>query len=134
MSVVVGYVPDATGVLAIRTAAQEARWRGTEVVVVNVVGASGYTTPTAADEKNLDSIDELLAREGVQHTIRTFGSESGVRPPEAILEVAEETSAELIVVGIKRRSAVAKAVLGSTAQRVLTGADCPVLSVRADDE
>lgn len=133
MSIVVGYVPDATGLLAVKQAAQQARWRETDVVVVNVIGPTGYSTPTAADEKVMDAIDELLAGQGVQHTVRTVGSEEGARPAEAILEIAAEVDADLIVVGIKRRSAVAKAVLGSTAQRVLTGAHCPVLSVRADD-
>ncbi|SHG16703.1 Nucleotide-binding universal stress protein, UspA family [Jatrophihabitans endophyticus] len=133
MSVVVGYVPDATGLLAVRQAAQEATWRGTDVVIVNVIGASGYTTPTAADEQHMDSVAALLADGGVAHTVRTVGAEEGVRPAEAILQIADEVSADLIVVGIKRRSAVAKAVLGSTAQRVLTGAVCPVLAVRSDD-
>ena len=69
----------------------------------------------------------------MQHSIRTVDLETATRPAEAILEIAEETGADLIVVGIKRRSAVAKAVLGSTAQRVIVGATCPVLAVRADD-
>src|SRR3954462_15100805 len=37
MSVVVGYVPDATGLLALQEARQQAQWRATELVVVNVV-------------------------------------------------------------------------------------------------
>jgi nucleotide-binding universal stress UspA family protein len=35
------------------------------------------------------------------------------------------------VVGMHRRSPVGKALLGSTAQRILLGAPCPVLAVRA---
>jgi nucleotide-binding universal stress UspA family protein len=132
MSVVVGYVPDATGLLAVRQAAREAQWRGTEVVIVNVVDAAGYTRPTAADEQNLDGVAKQLTDEGVRFTIRHI-EQTSERPSEALLHAAEETGAELIVVGIKRRSAVAKAVLGSTAQRVLVGARCPVLSVRSDD-
>lgn len=133
MSVVVGYVPDETGLLAVRQAAQEARWRDTEIVVVNVVGAAGYTTPTAADEKTIDAIEAELVADGVRYAIRHIEDDGEQKPSDAILTAAEETNADLIVVGIKRRSAVAKAVLGSTAQRVLLGATCPVLAVRASE-
>ena len=132
MSVVVGYVPDATRTLAVRQAAQQAQWRDTEVVIVNVVGAAGYQRPTAADEQNLDAIAVELKTAGVRFTIEHI-DDAAARPAETLLSVAAETDAELIVVGIKRMSAVAKAVLGSTAQRVLVGATCPVLAVRSED-
>jgi nucleotide-binding universal stress UspA family protein len=51
-----------------------------------------------------------------------------------LLAAARDAGAELIVLGIKRRSPVVKAVLGSTVQRVLVDAHCPVLCVRAVDE
>jgi signal transduction histidine kinase len=46
---------------------------------------------------------------------------------------AEEVGADLVVVGLQRRSPVGKALLGSNAQRILLGATCPVLAVRAHD-
>lgn len=130
MSVVVGYVPDATGFLAVTEAARQAGWRGTDLVIVNVVGAAGYTTPTSADEKDLDALDARLTEDGVPHTIQHVDSPNG-HVSDEILRVAQETGAELVVVGLQRRSAVAKALLGSNAQRILLEADCPVLAVRA---
>jgi nucleotide-binding universal stress UspA family protein len=130
MSVVVGYVPDATGLLAVREAAQQAQWRDTELVLVNVVGAAGYVVPTAADERTLDAVSGRLTEQGVRFTVRQV-EQSLDRPSEVILAVAEETGAELIVVGVHRTSPVVKAVLGSTVQRVLADATCPVLCVRA---
>jgi nucleotide-binding universal stress UspA family protein len=50
-----------------------------------------------------------------------------------VLGVAEEVGAELLVVGLHRRSPVGKALLGSNAQQILLNARCPVLAVRADD-
>jgi nucleotide-binding universal stress UspA family protein len=41
VTVVVGYVPDATGYLAVTEAIREARWRDADVVVVNVVDSVG---------------------------------------------------------------------------------------------
>jgi nucleotide-binding universal stress UspA family protein len=119
--------------LAVRQAAQEALWRGTELVVVNVIDAAGYARPTAADERELDAVAAQLTEDGVRFTVRLVDQET-THTAQTLLAVAEETAAELIVVGIQRTSAVAKAVLGSTAQRVLLGARCPVLSVRAGQD
>jgi nucleotide-binding universal stress UspA family protein len=132
MTVVVGYVPDATGYLAVTEAARQAQWRGTEVVVVNVIGPGGYTTPTPADEQQLDALAARLTDDGVRFSIRHLDQELD-HVSDEILRVARETGADLIVVGMHRRSAVAKMVLGSNAQRVLLEASCPVLSVRADE-
>ncbi len=130
MTVVVGYVPDATGWLAVQEAARQATWRQTDLLIVNVVGAAGYTTPTSADEKDLDALDARLTEDGVPHTIQHVDQPAG-HVSDEILRVAQEVGAELVVVGLQRRSAVAKALLGSNAQRILLEADCPVLAVRA---
>ena len=132
MTVVVSYVPDATGYLAVTEAAREALWRETDVVVVNVVDSAGYTRPTAADERDLDALAARLAAQGVPHRIRLLdvGAETAA---DAVLGVAREVGAELLVVGMHRRSPVGKALLGSNAQRILLNATCPVPAVRADD-
>ena len=131
MTVVVGYVPDASGYLAVTEAVRETRWRETDVVVVNVVDSVGYTRPTAADELDLDALTARLDSKGVPHRIRHLDIGSGAAS-DAILRVAEEVDAELLVVGIHRRSPVGKVLLGSNAQRILLNATCPVLAVRAE--
>ncbi len=130
MTVVVGYVPTDTGFLAVTEAERQAAWRGTDLVIVNVVGTEGYATPTAADERDLDALTRNLTSRGTDFAIRHIESDVD-DASDQILKVAAETNAELIVVGLQRRSAVAKALLGSNAQRILLGAACPVLSVRA---
>jgi nucleotide-binding universal stress UspA family protein len=52
-------------------------------------------------------------------------------PAEAILRVATEAGADLVVVGAGRRGRLAHAFLGTIAQRVLRAASAPVLVVRA---
>jgi nucleotide-binding universal stress UspA family protein len=44
-----------------------------------------------------------------------------------IARIAADRSADLIVIGLAKRSRVGKALLGSDAQRVLLSARCPVL-------
>jgi nucleotide-binding universal stress UspA family protein len=130
MTVVVGYVPDPTGYLAVTEAVREATWRGTDVIVVNAVDQAGYVRPTAADELDLDALAERLTTDGVRHEIRHVDIGAG-QASDAILSAVEQADAELVVVGMHRRSPVGKAFLGSNAQRVLLDAPCPVLAVRA---
>jgi nucleotide-binding universal stress UspA family protein len=51
-------------------------------------------------------------------------------PSERIVEVARAEEADLIVVGCRGRSKLAKMLLGSVASRVIAAASCPVLVVR----
>jgi nucleotide-binding universal stress UspA family protein len=50
---------------------------------------------------------------------------------EELAEVVEETSAVLLVIGLLRRSAVGKLLMGSAAQRILLDVECPILAVTA---
>ena len=47
--------------------------------------------------------------------------------------MADDVSASMIVVGLHRRSPLGKAIMGSTAQKIMLGAAAPVLSVRPTD-
>ena len=56
----------------------------------------------------------------------------GFEPAEDLIGIAADVDAELIVIGLRRRSPVGKLILGSNAQRILLDAKCPVLAVKAD--
>lgn len=53
-------------------------------------------------------------------------------PPRMILDQATAAGADLIAMGTHGRSAVDHLLLGSTAERVLGAASCPVLTVRCE--
>lgn len=127
MTVVVGYVPDPTGYLAVSKAVREARWRETDVVV-NAIDSAGYVRPAAAAERDLEALAARLNDDGVPHRIRHLDIGGGTAS-DAVLGVAEEVGADLLVVGIHRRSPVGKALLGSNAQRILVNATCPDIAL-----
>ena len=55
-------------------------------------------------------------------------------PPEVILGEADEVGADLIAMGTHGRTGLAHLVLGSTAERVVQRAKCPVLTVRSEEQ
>jgi nucleotide-binding universal stress UspA family protein len=58
---------------------------------------------------------------------------SGEPPADAILSAADQVDADLIVLGTRGRSGVARALLGSTAEKVTRHATRPVLTTKTCD-
>lgn len=127
--IVVGYLPTPEGSAAIDHAIARARADGARLVVVNTGRNGDYSHPSFASAQDLDALDDELTRAGIDHEIRQ--PTDGNPAAEAILAASLETSAELVVIGIRRRSPVGKLITGSTAQHVLLDAPCPVLAVKA---
>lgn len=126
-TVVVGYVPKPEGHAAVRAAVAEAQLRSADLLVVS--SQRGGDEESAAAEQELDSVRATLDESGVVYEVRQVGR--GFEPAEDLLSIAEASSAELIVIGLRRRSPVGKLILGSNAQRILLDAHCPVLAVKA---
>jgi nucleotide-binding universal stress UspA family protein len=129
--IVVGYVPKPEGDAALRLAAREATLRGASLVIVNSHrGGHEFDDADAlAATSQLDSIRDQLAATGIEHEVRQLVR--GADPAEDLVAVAGEVAADLIVIGLRRRSPVGKLILGSNAQRILLDAPCPVLAVKA---
>lgn len=123
-SVVVGYVPKPEGEAALSTAITEARLRGADLIVVN-----SHRARTGEGEPDLGEARATLDASGVTYDIRQLTR--GFEAAEDLVSVAEAADAELIVIGLRRRTPVGKLILGSNAQRVLLDAHCPVLAVKA---
>ena len=129
MTVTLAYVFTPEGDAALAATLEEAQRRSTDVVVVNVTRpATGEASPYS-EEQALDAVQAKLAEAGVASEVRELPA--GTDPVEAIIEAARDTGSELVVIGLRRRSALGKLVLGSTAQRLLLGLDSPVLAVKA---
>lgn len=129
MTIVVGYVPSPEGEAAVRAAAEEARRRNEDVVVMNASTGDRYVETRYATPEQLAQVRDQLAGEGITVDIRQASHARDAA--EEILTTAEEVNASVIVVGVRHRSPVGKVLMGSTSQRVILDAKCPVLSVKS---
>ncbi len=132
MAIVVGYVPTKEGRAALHAAVKESKLRNSTLVVINSNrgGRDLEADDAAKYEQELADIKAELDDAGVEHQVRQLVR--GMEPSEDLIAVAEEVGAELIVIGLRRRTPVGKLILGSNAQRILLDASCPVLAVKAD--
>jgi nucleotide-binding universal stress UspA family protein len=132
-SIVVGYVAKPEGRAALRRAAEEARLRGAKLVVVNSRrgGREADTDDASDSDAELKAVHDELTDAGVDHELRQVVR--GTDPADDLIDVAVEVAADFIVIGLRRRSPVGKLILGSSAQRVLLDAPCPVLAVKAGE-
>ena len=127
MSIVIAYSPDIYGRAALDHGLAEALLRETRLVVVNATRGDSLVDSHYAHEDEVQQVLDRLEAEGVDAKVRR-----DVVPDiaDAVLAVAKEEDATLIVVGVRHRTPVGKMLLGSVAQRVILDASCPVLAVK----
>lgn len=140
MTIVVAYAPTPEGEAALAAAADEAVVRSARLLIVRAVRIASSENTSAARERARDvaseraSLDELAsttATRGIEVSAETAVVDRPDTVADAVLAVVAREDAELLVVGVRRRSPVGKAVLGSDAQELLLQADCPVLAIKA---
>jgi len=150
--IVCGYLRTPEGEAALHEAIREAQFRRAHLTVLhsratsteNSADGTGFVeheliepadrpeslAPPEAGfyEEELAWLDRVLSSRGVSHTVKEVPT--GHSAGEDIVRVAHEEGADLIVIGIRRRSRIGKLLLGSDAQTILLEASCPVLAVR----
>lgn len=82
------------------------------------------------DELSQIVITGLIAA-AAPREVRTFAHARFGKPAVEILRLAEEVGADLIIVGSHNHTGVRRWLLGSTAERVVREAGCPVVVARA---
>ena len=128
--VVVGYIASPEGEAAVRQGIEEARLRDVKLTVVYSDHGAQLDSATAVQRADaLDRVQAMLQDAGVEHDVRHLVR--GQDPVHDVLDTAEQTTADIIVIGIRRRTPVGKLVLGSHSQSILLEAPMPVLAVKA---
>lgn len=128
MTVLVGYVPTPEGEAALAAAIAEAAVRGSDLVVLNSPRRGATVDTQLVDEQSADQLVARAAEQGV--TARVDQAERGADIVDVFEALVEQTSADLVVIGLRRRSPVGKLVMGSDAQRLLLALDTAVLAVK----
>lgn len=124
MTVLVAYNDSPQGEAAFDAAVKEARRRSTTLTVL-VLTPQPQASPIPAH------LAGLLAAAGPETVVDVAFRSDSIDVADAVLDHAERSEAEAIVIGSRKRSAVGKFLLGSTIQRVLLDAAVPVLVIKA---
>jgi nucleotide-binding universal stress UspA family protein len=127
-----GYDPTGADPAPVRFGIEAARFTGAPLVIAAVVGARGLAAGVLDEGLSGDATTELeqlmeeIAPEGIAVKTRELRGTSAAR---ALHEAAEELDAGLLVVGSTRRGVMGRILPGSTAERLMHGAPCPVAVV-----
>ena len=115
MTVMVAVPDSPEGRTALSAAIDEARLRATDLVVLNL---------------GLGPLDLVGMPSDLGVTVKKRTGYADLA--DCVLAALDEDAgrAELLVIGMKRRSPIGKALLGSLSQRLLLEADVPVLAVK----
>ena len=124
MTVLVAYAPASEGREALSEGIKDAHLRKSDLLIVNIGRGHHDLEP-----EEVRGLETRLAEAGLGLTI-----ESSVLsdPGDAVIQIAQDRNVDMIVIGLRHRSMVGKLILGSTVQRILLDATCPVLAVRSD--
>lgn len=102
---------------------------GTEADMMSIPSAYYGRELMGILEERLNEVGKKGRDEGIEvNTILTMGV-----PFVEIVRIARQKKMDLIVVSTHGRTGLKHAILGSTAERVVRKAPCPVLSVRPPD-
>ena len=119
MTIVVAYADTPPGHAAVAAAVAESSRERETVIIVPAV--RGDDAPDVAEVET--RWPDLAGRVEVERG--DLGD-----PSDTVVQVAQRRDARLVVLGLRARTPVGKLVFGSTAQRILLDATCPVLAVK----
>lgn len=132
MKIVVGFIDNPEGQAAIDKAIEEAKLRDASLVVINskLGGRHDEAEDYIAMAKAMEDLEARLNETGIAYDIHEYAR--GQKPAKDIVQAVEEHGADMIVIGIRKRSATGKMLLGSNALDILHDATVPVLCVKAE--
>lgn len=119
MTVMVAVPDSPEGVAALAAAAAEAELLRADLVAINLA---------------LTPLDTSTVPPTTKVTVLERHGKSDRDPVDAVLADIEEYGVQRLVIGIKRRTPVGKALLGSVSQRLLLEAPVPILAVKLNGD
>jgi nucleotide-binding universal stress UspA family protein len=114
---------------------------GSEIILFQVVpfmpiyGSPELVTPLIIDEKQKESAEKYLLALSEELKLKGIKVSSAVKTGQQvaveIIDFAKENGVDLIIMSTHGRSGITRWVLGSTALKVLTRAETPILLMRS---
>ena len=129
MKIVIGYTPSPEGEAALTCAILEASAHGADLLVINASHGDRYVDPHFASDDQLDTVRRQLDDSGLNYELKQLVR--GLDASEELVNATKPDDVEMVVIGLRHRTAVGKFLLGSTSQQIILNADCPVLGVKA---
>ncbi|MGO1561451.1 MAG: universal stress protein [Actinomycetaceae bacterium] len=129
MAVIVTYLSTPEGAAALRHGIRMARERDEPLKVVDGSGGRAHVAGESG-EPPFAEVGSLLSDSGLEWTVAD-PAPAGENLDDTASLAVEDPAADIIVVGIRQRSAVGKFLLGSSTQRLLLTVECPVVVVKA---
>ena len=129
MTILVAYVPRPEGHAALAKGIEIAKRRSERLMVVNASPGGPKEDASMADAQEVERVEKMLREAGLNAEFKQF-----VRGKNAVEEIevlVESLPASLLIIGLRKRSAVGKLIMGSVAQELLLSVSCPVLAVKA---
>jgi len=129
MTILVAYAPRPEGQAALDKGIEIAKRRQERLLVVNASPGGSNEDASKADAQDVERVERLLMDIGVDAEFKQFvRGKSAVEEIEALVD---SLPVSLLVIGLRKRSAVGKLIMGSVAQDILLSVPCPVLAVKA---
>jgi nucleotide-binding universal stress UspA family protein len=128
-AILVGYDPKTNDRAPVDFGVAAARFTGAPLIIASVISGPAEKAEEDFATSAAPAHDELrreVQSEAVELECRELTGPSAAR---ALHEAAEATDAGLLVVGSTRRGAVGRVFPGSTADRLIHGAPCPIAVV-----
>jgi len=119
MSVLVAVPDSPEGIAALAAGVAEADLLDTDLIVVNLA---------------LKALDTSSIPTGTQVKVIERAGRADRDPADAVLDEIKTHDVSRLVLGLKRRSPVGKALLGSVSQRLLLESPVPVVAVKLHDQ
>ena len=128
MTILVAYVPRPEGRAALDKGIEIAKRRQEPMLIVNASPGGQQEDASLAPGCEVEQIEAQLAAQGIQGEFKQFVR--GKNAVEEINDLVETRDISVLIIGLRKRTAVGKLLLGSVAQELLMTVPCPVLCVK----
>jgi nucleotide-binding universal stress UspA family protein len=130
MTILVAYAPRPEGQAAIDKGIELAKSSGEFLIVLNASPGGSGEDPSRADVQDVERVEFLLSVCGTPAEFKQFVR--GKNVVDELQELVDTHNVSTLVIGLRKRTAVGKLILGSVAQEILMNISCPILAVKAN--